>query len=71
MDTATVLKLDTPVKTRKVRKAKPVRAPRTSSARSKLAIASAAGIGVVAIGATALSLSDLAESIQAVAHCET
>jgi len=74
MDTNNIVKLDQQVNTaRKHRRTRPVaeRAPRTSGARAKLAVASAAGIGVVAIGATALSLSDLAESIQAVAHCTT
>jgi hypothetical protein len=41
---------------------------RHSSTRTKLAIGSAMAIGAVAIAATALSLSDLAESITAVAH---
>ncbi len=36
--------------------------------RSRLAAASATAIGAVAIAATALSLSDLAESIEQVAH---
>jgi hypothetical protein len=47
----------------------PEREPRPSSTRRRLAAASAAAIGLVAVGATALSLADLAESIQAVAHC--
>jgi hypothetical protein len=50
---------------------RPAPAPRPSSTRQRLAVASAAMIGAVAVGATALSLSDLAESIQAVAHCST
>lgn len=41
---------------------------RQSSTRRRLAIMSATAIGLVAIGATALSLSDLADSIQDVAH---
>jgi hypothetical protein len=51
--------------------AKPAREPaeaRPSSTRRKLALASATAIGAVAIAATALSLSDLADSIEAVAH---
>jgi hypothetical protein len=47
------------------------RAQQRQAWRQRLAVASAATIGLVAIGATALSLSDLAESIQAVAHCPT
>jgi hypothetical protein len=72
MDTANVLTLNTQVKApHKSRKAK-VQAqtePRPSSTRRRLAAASATAIGLVAVGATALSLADLAESIQAVAHC--
>jgi hypothetical protein len=50
------------------RKAAAVRRP---SLRERLAIGSATAIGCVAIAATALSLSDLAESIQDVAHVTT
>jgi hypothetical protein len=55
---------------RKHRRTRPLeaKAPRTNSARAKLAIASATSIGIVAIGATALSLSDLPDSIGEVAH---
>jgi chloramphenicol 3-O-phosphotransferase len=42
---------------------------RSRSLRERLAIASGGAIGAIAVGATALSLSDLAESVQAVAHC--
>lgn len=42
-----------------------------TSLRERLALGSAAAIGAVAIGATALSLSDLAESIGEVAHVAT
>jgi hypothetical protein len=70
MDMQNVVKLDTAVKTtRKHRKAKTQAEPRPSSTRRRLAVASATAIGLVAIGATALSLADLAESIQTVAHC--
>jgi hypothetical protein len=52
-------------------KAKTAAEPRPSSTRRRLAVGSAAMVGMVAVGATALSLADLAESIQAVAHCTT
>ncbi len=58
-------------KTRKQPKAKPATEPRPSSTRRRLATASAASIGLVAVAATALSLSDLAESIVEVAHVAT
>jgi hypothetical protein len=64
MANVTVLQPKSAPKTRQ----KPVKEPRTSSARAKLAIASASAIGLVAIGATALSLSDLADSIGEIAH---
>jgi hypothetical protein len=70
MATPNVISLDTPRKPAR-KPAKPVSEPRPSSTRRRLAAASATAIGLVAIGATALSLSDLAESIQAVAHCST
>ena len=70
MDTATVHTLVTPVKTRKHRRTRPVeaRAPRKTSVREWLAIGWGSAIGGVAIYTTILSLSDLAESIQSVAH---
>jgi hypothetical protein len=74
MDLANVVKLDTPVKTtRKSRRTRPVveRAPRKPSLRDRLAIGSATAIGGVAIAATTLSLSDLADSIQEVAQVAT
>jgi hypothetical protein len=46
-------------------------APRPASVRQRLAQASAAAIGGVAVAATALSLSDLADSIEEVAHVST
>ncbi|HMA72006.1 MAG TPA: hypothetical protein VKP67_11035 [Xanthobacteraceae bacterium] len=52
-------------------RSKPAPRVQHASVRSRLAVASASAIGMVAVGATALSLSDLAESIQAVAHCST
>src|SRR5215831_7599531 len=58
-------------KTGKPRKAAKAPRPHHSSARSRLAAASATAIGGVAIAATALSLSDLADSIQEVAHVAT
>lgn len=73
MDTATVHTLVSPVKTRKHRRTKPIiaREPRPSSLRDRLAIGSATAIGAVAIGATCLSLSDLADSIGDVAQVAT
>jgi hypothetical protein len=65
---AQVVQLKTP-KTVNTRKAAP--AARPSSARQRLALTSASAIGMVAVCATALSLSDLAESIQDVAHVTT
>lgn len=41
---------------------------RRPSLRERLAVTSAASIGAVAVAATTLSLSDLAESIESVAH---
>ena len=47
-------------------------APRRSRPlRERLAITSGGAIGAIAVAATALSLSDLAESVQAVTHCAT
>jgi hypothetical protein len=48
---------------------KAARVARPVSVRARLAIVSGAAIGAIAIGATALSLSDLAETVQAVSHC--
>jgi hypothetical protein len=56
-----------PVIARKASKVE-VKAPKGLSLRQKLALAFAAKVGVVAVGATALSLSDLAETFQDVAH---
>jgi hypothetical protein len=56
-----------PAVARKTNKAQ-VKAPKGMSLRQKLALAFAAKIGAVAVGATALSLSDLAETFQDVAH---
>lgn len=55
---------------RKHRRTKPVveRAPKQTSARQRLTLAAATWIGLVAIAATALSLSDLADSIETVAQ---
>jgi hypothetical protein len=64
MTTADVLPLKTNTKPRKVA----LPHPRRASIRERLAIASAASIGGVAIAATALSLTDLAETITAVAN---
>jgi hypothetical protein len=50
------------------RHAAAVRARREPSLRERLALTSAASIGLVAVGATALSLTDLADSIGEVAH---
>src|SRR5215472_2142622 len=50
------------------RAAKSAAEPRPSSTRRRLATTSASAIGIVAIAATALSLSDLADSIVEVAH---
>jgi hypothetical protein len=50
---------------------RPARKPaavRRPSLRERLAVMSAASIGAVAVAATTLSLSDLAESIESVAH---
>jgi hypothetical protein len=70
MATPNVINLNAPRKpTRKVAKA--AAEPRPSSTRRRLATTSATAIGMVAIAATALSLSDLAESIQEVAHVTT
>jgi hypothetical protein len=69
MATATVTRLPTEAKPARRRAAAP--APRLNSVRQWLALASASMIGAVAVGATALSLSDLAESIQEVAHVAT
>jgi hypothetical protein len=54
----------------KSRKAKPANTPRVHkpSLRDRLAIGSVTSIGALAIGATTLSLSDLADSIGEVAH---
>jgi hypothetical protein len=49
-------------------KSKTTPRPRKPSLRERLAIASATSIGAVAVGATALSLTDLADSIGDVAH---
>jgi hypothetical protein len=66
MAVSNVLPLKTTTKSpRQVRKPVTVRKP---SLRERLAIGSAGVIGSVAIYATALSLTDLAESIQEVAH---
>ncbi len=65
MDNQNVVRLPSP---RNVKKARHTRAARGTSLRQRLAIVSATSIGGVAIGATALSLSDLADSIQEVAH---
>jgi hypothetical protein len=70
---ATVLPLNKPVTkpSRRARRTTAVqREPKSRSVREYAYLASAASIGVVAIGATALSLSDLAESIGGVAHIE-
>src|SRR5215471_13632380 len=69
MATPNVITLGKPGK--QPRKAAKAPRPQHGSLRSRLALASASAIGMVAVGATALSLSDLAESIQAVAHCTT
>src|SRR5215468_4428222 len=53
------------------RKAAKAPRPHHSSTRQRLALASASEIGLVAVGATILSLSDLAESIEQVAHVAT
>ncbi len=66
MATITVLQ---PKSAPKSRKAAAV--ARQSSTRQRLALTSASAIGMVAVCATALSLSDLAESIQDVAHVTT
>lgn len=71
---ATVHQLATAVKApRKHRRTKAVveRAPRQSTTRQRLTIAAATWIGLVAIAATALSLSDLADSIETVAQVAT
>lgn len=70
MTQTNIVALPAPKRSRKTA-AKVQAEPRPSSTRRRLALASAASIGVVAVGATALSLADLAESIQAVAHCAT
>jgi hypothetical protein len=68
MATTNVLKLNTTAKPAKAKAPKAVRKP---SLRERLAVGSAIAIGGVAIAATALSLSDLADSIQDVAHVAT
>lgn len=55
-------------RTRKANRKAAAPRPQYSSARRRLAYAAATAIGAVAVAATALSLSDLAESIQQVAH---
>jgi len=67
---ATTLPLGKPGKSRKVKPAH-IRRVRKPSLRDRLAIGSATSIGAVAIGATALSLSDLADSIQEIAPVAT
>jgi hypothetical protein len=64
MATANVVRIAAPAKATKA-KATRTRRP---SLRERLALGSATAIGAVAVGATALSLSDLADSIQEVAH---
>ncbi len=71
MATASVHQLQGAAKPRKPAKELTPHARRHRSLRERLAIASGAAIGAIAVGATALSLSDLAESVQAVAHCTT
>lgn len=63
-----IVSLPKPRKSGKSTKAVEAREPRPSTARRRLAAGSATAIGLVAIGATALSLSDLADSIREVAH---
>jgi hypothetical protein len=65
MATSQVIQLKTE---KKPAKSKAPKAARNPSMRERLAIGSAVAIGGVAIAATALSLSDLADSIQDVAH---
>jgi hypothetical protein len=67
MAISNVLKLNTTGKP--VAKKAAARAPRSRTLRENLAVVSGGAIGTIAVGATALSLSDLAESVQAVAHC--
>jgi hypothetical protein len=64
MAIANVVRLAAPAK---ATKAKSIRTRRPSLSE-RLALGSATAIGAVAVGATALSLSDLADSIQEVAH---
>jgi hypothetical protein len=67
MATLSVLKTATTSKPAKSN-AKPARKP---SLRDRLAIGSAGAIGGVAVAATALSLTDLADTVRDVAHCTT
>jgi hypothetical protein len=68
---ATVHSLPKPAKAPAQRRGQAAPHARTRSPRERLAVVSGSAIGAIAVGATALSLSDLAESIEAVAHSAT
>jgi hypothetical protein len=71
MATATITALPGAKATTKAKTTKAPKASRKPSLRERLAVMSAGAIGGVAVGATALSLSDLADTVQDVAHCAT
>ncbi len=55
---------------RKTAKQAAPRAPRKMSTRERLMVGAGVAVGGIAIAATALSLTDLADTVQAVTHCD-